>query len=372
MPGGRIPPAVRDVEIAKLQDAFLIAAIGMILVIRLQLWATNYPQLGGGGLHIAHLLWGGLFMVIAIGMLLSFLGRGFRLPAAVVAGVGFGFFIDELGKFVTEDNDYFFKPAAGIIYLIFVALFLLTRWMQSSRGFSQREYLVNAVDALTDAARRDLDADARQRALELLARADPADPLTEPVRRLLEEIDPLPAREPGRVGRLVARVRNGYIAAVERPWFERLVAIVFGLWALVSLVAIATLALALALEFGGAGGVIDVGQSEGDHVSFINLASFASSLLAGVLVIVGIWRLRSRGRLPAYAMFERALLVEIFIGQFFAFVESQFAAVFGLIANVLLLITLRLMIGVERRAQGPPAAASQGERLLGQSAGAGH
>jgi hypothetical protein len=31
----------------------------MILVIRLQLWATHYPKLGGGKLHIAHLLYGG-------------------------------------------------------------------------------------------------------------------------------------------------------------------------------------------------------------------------------------------------------------------------------------------------------------------------
>ena len=52
-------------------------------------------------------------MVLAIGILLIFLGRGARRPAALIGGVGFGFFIDELGKFITEDNDYFFKPAAG-------------------------------------------------------------------------------------------------------------------------------------------------------------------------------------------------------------------------------------------------------------------
>ena len=102
----RIQP-VRNVEIGDLQDTFLVSAVVMILVIRLQLWATNYPQLGGGKLHIAHLLWGGVFMVIALGILLSFLGASLRVPAAVIGGVGFGFFIDEVGKFISNDVNYF-------------------------------------------------------------------------------------------------------------------------------------------------------------------------------------------------------------------------------------------------------------------------
>jgi len=67
--------AVRNLEIGELQDTFLVSAVTMILVIRLQLWLTNYPQLGGGKLHIAHLLWGGVGMLIALILLLSFVGR---------------------------------------------------------------------------------------------------------------------------------------------------------------------------------------------------------------------------------------------------------------------------------------------------------
>ena len=98
-------PAARAVEIGELQDTFLISSVSTILIIRLQLWATNYPQLGGGKLHIAHLLWGGLLMLIAIGLLVTFVDHRWRYPAAVIGGAGFGFFIDEVGKFVTSDND---------------------------------------------------------------------------------------------------------------------------------------------------------------------------------------------------------------------------------------------------------------------------
>ena len=155
-------------------------AVTTILVIRTQLWLTNYPQLGGHGLHIAHLLWGGMFMVIAIGILVTFLGRSPRRVAAIVGGVGFGFFIDELGKFITADNNYFFKPAAALIYLIFIGLFLLTRAFQRERGLSSAERLSNAIDLAGEAAAGRLDAAGRARALALLDGADPQDPLVQP------------------------------------------------------------------------------------------------------------------------------------------------------------------------------------------------
>ena len=114
-------------EFVSLLETFLIAAVATVLIIRTELWLTNYPQLGGHGLHIAHLLYGGVFMAVAIGILLMFLGRGPWRPAGLIGGIGFGFFIDELGKFITEDNNYFYKPAAGVIYVVFITMFLVLR-----------------------------------------------------------------------------------------------------------------------------------------------------------------------------------------------------------------------------------------------------
>ncbi len=311
-----------------------------MLVIRTQLWATNYPQLGGHGLHIAHLLYGGIFMVIAIGLLLIYLNRGVRRPSAVIGGVGFGFFIDELGKFITSDNNYFFQPAAALIYLIFVGLYLIIRALDKRRGLTQMEYVVNALDLVSEAARHDLDQREKDRALRLLDLADPHDPLVEPVRELLSKLDALPSQPPAWPARQAAKVRDAYLALSRRPAFDPVVIAVLVGWGALSLFFTVELVLSLGLHLGGAakGSVSDdIGQ-----LSTINWLSLASSTASGILVLVGVVQLRRGHRAAAFEWFERALLVSIFLTRSFAFVESQFGAVFGLAVDLLLLISVHL------------------------------
>lgn len=346
---------IRIVDIGGLQDTFLVSAVAMILVIRLQLFLTHYPQLGGGKLHIAHLLWGGLLMMIAVLALISLLGRTVRTVGAIVGGLGFGFFIDELGKFITSDNDYFFQPAAGLIYVVFICLYLLTRSFQRSRGFSQREYLVNAVEALVEAARHDLGSDEKRQAIALLAHADPSDPLVDPIGELLVKVEALPPPEPGRAKRFALGVRKRYFALIEQPYFPALLSFVFAAWAALTLVELGSLALSLSL--GGSDRAFALIADQNDNVSFVNVASLASAAVSAAMVVAGLIVLRRGSRLDAYRWFDRALLVSIFIGQVFAFVESQFGAVFGLGFDVLLLITLRYMI----RGEGHLARALAGE-----------
>jgi hypothetical protein len=338
-------PRVSD--FGSLHETLLITGVATILVIRTQLWLTNYPQLGGRGLHIAHLLWGGLFMLVAIGLLLTFLGRPVRRAAAIVGGVGFGFFIDELGKFITEDNNYFYKPAAALIYLIFIGLFMLTRAMQRSGRDDRRDDLANAVDLLGDAARGELDEAGRRQALALLGRCDPGDPLVAQLRSVFEDVDARPAREPGPIARAVAGGRDRAQRFAAWPGFPAFVSWLFAIWAALSVIGVVQLVLGAGLELGGAHR--GYGSDRIGDLELVNIASLSSSCVSALLVAHGVLALRRGRRAAAYRSFEHALLVAIFVTQVFAFVESQFGAVFGLAIDLVLLVALRALRGDERR-----------------------
>lgn len=335
-------PLDRSSEYARAQETLLVTAVATILVIRTQLWLTNYPQLGGSGLHIAHLLWGGLFMLIAIGLLLTFLGRPVKHRAAIVGGVGFGFFIDELGKFITSDNNYFYRPAAALIYLIFLGLFALSHWAAKRSGMTPREALVNAINLLGEAARRRLDEHQHARAMELLDQADQSDPLVPKLRAMLREIHVVPAAPPGRVQRAVLAGRAVFQRLIDQPRFVTGLSILFGVWALLTIVTAVELSLSLVLDLGGAHpGFVSDRLAD---MRFHNYASIASSFAAAILVVSGIRRLRRGDRRGGLRRFEQALLVAILITQVLSFVESQFGAVFGLALNLVLLAAVRQLM----------------------------
>ncbi|NOG51711.1 MAG: hypothetical protein HND48_21500 [Chloroflexi bacterium] len=116
-----------------------------VVVTRVYLELAGYPQLGNDTYHFAHALWGGLLQFFAVLLPLLCVNRWARDVSAVLAGAGAGLFIDEVGKFITQQNDYFFPLAAPIIYVAFLTIlliYLIVRRRQSSTDVHAEMYYV--------------------------------------------------------------------------------------------------------------------------------------------------------------------------------------------------------------------------------------
>jgi hypothetical protein len=103
----------------------LLSFAASVSFTRLLLALTGYPQIATGELHIAHVLWGGLLLFAAALLPLIIANRWVYSVAALLAGVGVGLFIDEVGKFITQRNDYFYPAAAPIVYTFFLLTIFL-------------------------------------------------------------------------------------------------------------------------------------------------------------------------------------------------------------------------------------------------------
>ena len=239
------------------------------------------------------------------------------------------------------------RPAAGIIYLVFVVLFLASRAYQRRRGLNESERVRNAFELIAEASIGPWQAGSRARALTLLEEVEATNPLRGPLLALADGIDATPDPAPPFWTRWSEAIARRYEAATRTDWFGPLLITVFVLWAVISLIGVFALVLPVGFEEGAA--------RAGEHsdaisrLSFLNWGSLVSSAVSGVLVFLGLSDLVRGDRPQAYVWLTRALLVSIFITRVFSFVESQFGAVFGLGIDILLLISVQAMARREAR-----------------------
>jgi branched-subunit amino acid transport protein AzlD len=363
-------------------ENFLVSAVASVLVIRLYLSLTGFPQLNAGGLHIAHMLWGGLLMFIAIFMALGFLSKPAHEWAAVLGGIGFGAFIDELGKFLTQDNNYFFQPAIALIYLTFVAIYIAIRSVFNYRPLSPREKLANVFELIKQGSINGLNKEEQQTLLSLLDQCDVKDPYFEHLKEMLDHVKIIDTRRPHALNRLKSWLDDVYQKIITRWWFGGVVITFFGITAITGIAAVIGIVewpwnLILGI---GAGSIIllallqfwksripnlqiplSVGivsaslfmawavfvNRSNIALPFAEWAQLVTSSMTAILIMAGSIFM-ARSRLAAYMMYHRAILVSILLTQIFAFYQYQFYALFSLTLNILILFGLRYMITRER------------------------
>lgn len=324
---------IRDSRAMRGTEYFFISAIVTILGVRLFLELTGFPRLGGGSsIHVAHVLWGGLLMAAAILVLILFLNRGAEELAALAGGAGFGLFIDEVGKFVTRDNNYFFQPAVAIMYVTFVAIFLAARYILTAWNFTRIEVLSNAINEMRDIPAGSFREDTRERVLAALDQAS-QDWLTASLLEIIDRAGAVPeARPAAAYERWKGYWHRRYRTLASRRWFNNVIVAFF----VIQAASAATTMLALMFGGGSIAAKIDV-------LSFAEWAILGSNLIASIFVFWGLILIR-RSRLAAFRMFERSMLISIFISQFFLFISEGFDALPGFIFDLLLLLAIRFFI----------------------------
>lgn len=330
---------VRNIEDANLEEIFLVSAVSSILLIRLFLKFTGYPQLGGGELHIAHMLWGGLLMLAGLVFSLSYLGSNSRRWVAISGGLGFGIFIDELGKFITADNNYFFRPTFALVYLIFIALYLTFRLI-NRRRLNPEEYIVNSLELIQEAMINGWSKQEKKQAMLYLSKSHKVS-ISKNLRKIYQEIEITLPQKLNTIGQLKKKLENTYFWLIERNWFLRAVVIFFVLQALIGL--LVEIIAVTGTVYGFLPSNSPIREST---LGFNGVLALFSNVISGLLIIAGVIFIR-RSRVVTYHFFKRALLVSIFVTQVFTFYEDQLRAIGGLIINILMLAAINYMIDEE-------------------------
>ncbi len=344
----------RRIDAVNYLEYFLVSAIAAVLIIRLFLELTGYPQVGGDTLHIAHMLWGGLFMLVALILLFSFIGRVIENISAIIGGIGFGTFIDEIGKFITQDNDYFFQPSVALIYLVFILIYLVIRAIHRNSEYSAQEYLLNALREIEELAINDLDADEKKRAIDYLDRSGYQAPLADSMKKVLLETTVRSIPPDNLYQKTKVYIRSAYQNIAVLPAFKYAI-IAFFLFQFITQFSF----IVILIFFKGAGwekilnlqvfqDIID----KSGRLSFVEGAEILSASISGIFTFLGIWLL-PKSRIRAYRMFERSILISIFVTQVFVFYKEQFGALVGLILNIFILLGVQFMISREHKTNPP-------------------
>jgi hypothetical protein len=313
----------------------LVSFAATVIGTRWFLELTGFPQLGGGDLHIAHALWGGAALFAAAILPILLAGRAVYTTSAVLAGIGGGLFIDEVGKFITATNDYFYPAAAPIIYATFLLTALVWLRARAPDDPDPRSQLLTALELLEESVEGDLQ---RREADELSARLRSADARA-------------PAPEQRRLaGELLDFVVSGQLRVAPDP-VDRFGGIRAGwrrradLWlggrglrlAIVAALLVTGIVQVLALAEIGTNLSVEPGEPLTRLAGF-QIAHLAIEAVAGVLIVVGAVLVAASGRHRiGWTLAYFGLLIVLTLGDLVSFYVRQFDSVLVVIGHAALL-----------------------------------
>lgn len=328
---------------------FLVTAAASVLLTRLYLFAFDYPTIGGSRFHIAHAIIGGALLTASYLLLLSFHGRRVRQLTAVLAGWGFGQFIDEIGKFITRDNNYFYQPVPVIIYVCFILFFFVYRRLDKYTPRDPRELSFDLIEKLEDLADNKLFQPNRVLIKETISKilAGPKSRYQYFAHGVGQLIEAMPTRMSPRPHRIYKKIQSSWkwldeVTANRRPVFYVLISIFLVYIAFTFWTMTAFLYHFSQNSFNAANHGID---SRTDWAVYI--AQLSSQVISALWMTQGLIKLVRRQRTQALKLFKNGLAINILITHVFAFYIEQFSAVISLIAMLMLFVLVENILDEE-------------------------
>ena len=334
----------------------LLSFAASVSFTRLFLELTGYPQLGNQTLHIAHVLWGGLLLFISALVMLIFANRWVYRLGAILAGVGVGLFMDEVGKFITQTNDYFYPPAASIIYVFFLLVVIFYMEVRRPNRRDARSELYRALDTFEEVLDRDLDSIERARLedrLHYIVQNAEQYEFSNLAEELLQFIQsrhiPIAQRMPGWFARLLESLRK-----FDQRWLTRgrLKAILVGGLGVLGIWALRDLTLLL-LDSGSYEYLIQIlvdqithGRVTGNTSLAWLTAGIALKAALGLALLIGIGVFLTKREKQALQLLYFVLLLFLTIVNLLEFYFEQFSTI---VPATIQFVTLLLLIHYRRR-----------------------
>jgi len=309
---------------------------------RLFLELSAYPSLGNGNWHIAHVLWGGLFMLSAIILLLAFYGNDATKYASILGGIGWGLFIDEIGKYLSRDNDYWFRPAVIFIYISFIILFFVYRYFERKTKADRSSLWNKILDDCHELVNQDFENKEKVRLLSKINQLSNLS-LSKSESKILHDlkdiVNSIQSKKDKKEFNLAKLIAAFFKISYSKLFRKKLV--FYGLFLYSFYYVVDKFIDIFRLIFNPQ--KISLLQSYYLHYDFFSKADvymitikFVIEIIVASLYFVGLTYLVRRKTFRGLRFYQLGLLINIFLGSVIKFYFEQFSAVFGLITAVLI------------------------------------
>lgn len=327
----------------------MISGLITLLVTRFYLQLRGWPTISFGVWHIAHANWGGILMVIGCMLTLIFHGEKIRKTSAIVSGMGWGLFVDEVGKYITKNNDYWFQPAIIIIYISFIILYLIYRHLEINQLQDTKTLLYTAITKLEDVAENELDDNEKRemvKNLEKVIRKEKDLNIKNLAKglKLFFEKQETKKINPNSWWRVLI-TKTGYYSYNK---FFKTRMVTYGLVVYASVWAIDRIQETIRILINPQ--KMQMLQKFSDGYDLISKSDFYMmtgkiffDLIAAIFFVMGIFFMTTKKKFKGLRFFQMGLIVSIFLSSVFKLYFEQFSEVWVLATSIILFFVISKM-----------------------------